>query len=1014
MAVLASFIGIDKYASPNVPELIGAGRDATALWALVRDSIPEAQAALLVNEVATCEAVRQQLQITLGAAGPADSVILFFAGHGSPSHRLLAHDTGSSDFIRTTVAMGDLAELFRESEAEYILCLLDCCFSGGANARVFEDGLIARDAGPPLDTLVQGKGRILFTASNTNQAAYEDSASRHGLFTKAILDVFTAAGDDLNLPTAVHQVMDRVRAEAARTGRDQTPMYFGQIEGGMMLPPLRPGPLFRAAFPERHGALVGADIQELSAFGLPPLVLNVWGENYPDGLNGLQLAAVNRHRILDGHSLLVVAPTSTGKTFVGEMAAVRAVTEGRKAVFLLPYKALVSEKYDQFDSLYGDQLGMRVIRCTSDHTDQTAQFTRGKYDLALLTYEMFLGLTVTHPSTLAQIGLVVVDEAQFLADPKRGVTVELLLTLLIAARRSGVEPQIVALSAVIGGVNRFDEWLGCESLVTDERPVKLVEGVLDHGGVYQYKSDDGSTARTQLVPRHLIRQRKETPRAQDVIVPYVQQLLATPRAKVIVFRNTRDKARSCANYLAKDLGLPPAEEALGQLPTTDQSSDSGALRDCLRGGTAFHSADLNREERAAVERAFRAPDDGVRVLAATTTVAAGINTPASVVILADHTFWDGAERNFTVAEYRNMAGRAGRKGYQEEGLSLLYAETPYEREQLFHRYVLGQPEPLRSSFKAEELHTWMLRLLAQVPRVPQDQSVAMLTSTYGGFLEAHRNPAWGATLAARLGAVVQEMLTGGLAEQYDAFLQLTPLGRACGRSTLSYASCLRLIQLLRVLPPATLTHERFMALVQNLPESDGGHTTYFKGGRKEGPCVGRAAARYGEDIVRLYLERAPAEEHQKRCKRACILGDWIDGVPIEAIEEAYNSNKYHGATGHGDIRRYADNTRYHLRAAHEIAGLVHFTLPVATEDVDALLKRLEVGVTAAALPLLEMPVVLGRGECMALVRAGMTCPEHVWAAPEGLPERVLGRERFEELSRSGTETFQEKNGAVTM
>jgi hypothetical protein len=72
----------------------------------------------------------------------------------------------------------------------------------------------------------------------------------------------------------------------------------------------------------------------------------------------------------------------------------------------------VNEKYDQFFELYGTKPRMRVIRCTGDHNDQVSAFLRGKYDLALLTYEMFLQLVVGSPFTLGQLGLIVVDRAR--------------------------------------------------------------------------------------------------------------------------------------------------------------------------------------------------------------------------------------------------------------------------------------------------------------------------------------------------------------------------------------------------------------------------------------------------------------------------------------------------------------------------------------------------------------------------------------------------------------------------
>jgi len=79
---------------------------------------------------------------------------------------------------------------------------------------------------------------------------------------------------------------------------------------------------------------------------------------------------------------------------------------------------------------------------------------KGKYDIALFTYETFLGLALNSRQLLASIGLVVLDEAQFLADPGRGITVELLLTHLISSRNRGIRPQLICLSAVIGGIRR--------------------------------------------------------------------------------------------------------------------------------------------------------------------------------------------------------------------------------------------------------------------------------------------------------------------------------------------------------------------------------------------------------------------------------------------------------------------------------------------------------------------------------------------------------------------------------
>lgn len=995
MALYSAFVGVDKHRDLSIRDLTGARRDATALWALFGDTLPGINDALIVDAEATVERMRRALDETLGAASPDDTVIITFSGHGTHDHRLVAHDTAAADLHGTTIPMQEMVSRLKESRAGAVLCVLDCCFSGGAPARVLEDSPVPRDAMSPLLEVV-GKGRVLIAASNVDEPAYELPGSGHGILTKAIIDVLRAEEGQVSLPTAVDKITSRVRAEAERIGVVQTPVFFNYVEGGLMLPPLRAGERFSKAFPELGGVRVGRDIGELAAFGLPAEVTSAWVEQFTGGLNDLQIEAVNEQRVLDGASLLVVAPTSAGKTFVGEMAAARAVTEGRKAAFLLPYRALVNEKYEQFSSLYGGRLGMRVVRCTGDYSDQTTLFVRGKYDLALLTYEMFLNLAVSNPALLNQLGLVVIDEAQFITDPGRGVSVELLLTHLLAAREKGVAPQLIALSAVIGDINDFDAWLGARRLVTHSRPVPLIEGVLDRSGSFRFIDAEGQEQEMQLLAPGAVRTRREKPSAQDVIVPLVRSLIAQGE-KVIVFRNQRGPAQGCANYLAQDLSLPPATDAVEALPTHDLTSTSAALRKCLAGGTAFHNTNLTREEKAVVERAFRDPGSPVRVLAATTTVAAGINTPASTVILAEQEFIGEDGRAFTVAEYKNMAGRAGRLGFNEEGKAIVLADNRYQRDVLFNRYVLGSLESFQSSFDPRQLDTWIVRLLAQVDRVPRDDVARLLANTYGGFLAGRDNPKWRVETKERLDALLAKMLSLGLVEEDGDALQLTLLGRACGRSTLPFGSVMRLVDLLRRIGHEGLTPLKLMALLQVIPESDGGYTPMMKRGTAESVRQREAAQRYGPETVRAMQSFARDEwDYLARCKRAALLWDWVGGVPLETIEQRYTPNPFQGRIGHGDVRKFADMTRYHLRSAHQIASVMFVGEGPSEESVEALLRQLEAGLPAEALGLLSLPVPLSRGEYLALHAAGVSTPEQFWAATEEALAGVLGAARAEQ------------------
>jgi len=134
-----------------------------------------------------------------------------------------------------------------------ILCILDCCYSGDAPARVLEDSPIVRDATFPIDDTVLGKGRYLLAAAQINERAYEDPATRHGLLTQAVIEGFRAQERVVNLATVIDDVARRTSAEANRLGYVQNPILFGHVEGSITFPTLKAGENFAREFPGIHG-----------------------------------------------------------------------------------------------------------------------------------------------------------------------------------------------------------------------------------------------------------------------------------------------------------------------------------------------------------------------------------------------------------------------------------------------------------------------------------------------------------------------------------------------------------------------------------------------------------------------------------------------------------------------------------------------------------------------------------------------------------------------------------------
>jgi len=139
-------------------------------------------------------------------------------------------------------------------------------------------------------------------------------------------------------------------------------------------------------------------------------------------------------------------------------------------------------------------------------------------------------------------------------------------------------------------------------------------------------------------------------------------------------------------------------------------------------------------------------------------------------------------------------------------------------------------------------------------------------------------------------------------------------------------------------------------------------------------------------------------EYYARCKRAAILYDWISGRSLEDIERDYSTTPYAGRIEHGDIRRFADSTRFHLRSASEILSIL-LVGHDPQEEIDAILKRLEVGIPSELLDLLKLPLPLTRGEYLALGAGSVVTVQQFWAADPAIIRGAIGQTRMVQFEK---------------
>lgn len=960
MTFRGCFVGVDRYADRSISELASAVRDAEALHALFTDNLgPGAQ--LLVNEHATAEALRAHLD-RLRTCDADDIVVVAFSGHGTSTHELVTYDANIDDLRGSCVSLDELTDLLSEIPARQLVCVLDCCFAGGAGAKVLNsprrpravDSLASTAA--KLDAM-SGTGRLILTAAAADEPAWEDGRLGHGLLTHALLEALQGAesvrtGERLPIYKLLHYVVEQVRSGALTHGAQQTATLRGQMDGEITWPVFSRGSLYTDRFPERGGARVTADVASLRDAGFPAELLSAWATHIPK-LNALQQDAINDFGLLAGDHLLVSAPTSSGKTLLGELAALQAVGDRQRAVFLLPTRALVNDKYDYFDSVYGP-LGARIVRATGEIADDVPALLRGQFDIALLTYEKFVGLSLVAPHLLRMLAVVIVDEVQTITDASRGANLEFLLTLLRARRQAGIEPQLVLLSAVLGDVGGLDTWLNARYLLRTERPVPLQEGVIRPDGRWRYRDVDASEQTADVFASEGRRGS-----SRDVLVPLVRQLV-TDGKQVLVFRNQRGLTRGSARYLAQSLSLPAATDVIADLPAGDPSGASADLRAVLEGGVAFHNAELDRDEKQVLERHFRKPDSTLRVIVATTTLAQGINTPVEAVVIAEleHPGGRNASTPYSVAEYKNIIGRAGRLGYSQSGQSFLLVDGAIDEDRKWRHYVAGSPEDLRSTLLEPGLDelTLVLRVLAAAGAFSGSASTSMSADEVVAFLAL----SFGAHQAERAGAqrfrpnevrsVLADLVRTGLVSDEGGALTLTDLGALAGAGAVTARTVLRLADFFGRVPSHELNRASVICAAQITEEVDAvPMPANARGWQKERATYGGVLQQQGARVALNLLLGAERGIAVRRAKRAvgCLL--WMDGAPQADIDAALTRHlPSSDAAAHA--RDAASRTRDVIGTVLEVAQLRHPEADL-TQLVEALPVQLELGVPEPMVPI---------------------------------------------------------------
>jgi helicase len=426
--------------------------------------------------------------------------------------------------------------------------------------------------------------------------------------------------------------------------------------------------------------------------------------------------------LLEEQSILVAAPTASGKTLIAMLAIMNFLTKKEgKAVYLTPLRALASEKFAEFKKLEKISLG-RPIKATIstgdfDSLDKEAE----NADIIVLTNEKMDSLIRHGAEWIDKIGLVVADEVHLIGDQDRGPTLEILLTKL---KELETNPQILALSATITNSDELSSWLGSKLVSSNWRPVPLTEGVFDSGTILW---NNGEAVEIE----------------SSVRGPTVDLCIDTIKngGQSLIFAETRARSASLAAKGADAVSKFLTEHEKNELEKLskrllDDNEHTGLVKTLsalLKKGVGFHHAGLNQNCREIIETEFRSGK--IKLLASTPTLAAGVNLPAQRVVISNIARYDtksGANKPISVLEYKQLCGRAGRPQYDSFGEAVIIGNA--NAADLIDYYVNGSPEPIESQLTDDKaLRVHVLSYIVSNPGAKNDEIFEFFSKTLTGL-----------------------------------------------------------------------------------------------------------------------------------------------------------------------------------------------------------------------------------------------------------------------------------------
>lgn len=481
-----------------------------------------------------------------------------------------------------------------------------------------------------------------------------------------------------------------------------------------------------------------------SNHGLPSVLLArpefLFRHNGEPSLTDVQWEALNTG-IARGESVLVLAPTSTGKTQIGIWAFASwlfARAPRRRAVYLVTHRSLANQKFEEFRRVLHEPLDIgsssHVVLATGDRQVDAngVQVTEPlRATLLVATYEKYLGLLCGSgiPTDLHDTCLVA-DEIQILGDKVRGVNIEVLLTLV----RQATPGQFIGLSAVLSPHDgqALADWLQLQLVRVPHREKHL------H---YECRTPSKRLSFRTENPDDIFEE-PLTIGAATELQPLIRELMNTGHGKpIVVFcMRKKDVYTGCRTYCESQGYQLDGVPLLGNL--TADTPEAALLSATMPHRVAIHCADLVEEDRLMVEAALA--NQNVDLVFATSTLAAGVNFPLGTAIFYSWKRWNSDRQlrePISAGEFHNMAGRCGRMGTEHGSGHVVFLANDEGYDYTAVRSYLNPDhmDDLQSQVSPRHFTRLILQLAATNMVNGEEDARAFLRATFGASRELREN-----------------------------------------------------------------------------------------------------------------------------------------------------------------------------------------------------------------------------------------------------------------------------------